>query len=249
MATKQNPKADTGWGVMPYLLWLLALPLAACSGPDRIVTGSVIPDDYRQRHPVVLAEAPQTLDIFVSGANGGGSLDLRSYADVRSFAGRYKARGHGQITILFPRGTEDDAAVRAALPSIRRALVEGGARGSINVGDYRITDPALAAPVRLSFVGLKAAVASQCGQWPSDLASGSTMQGWENKPYWNFGCATQTTLTAQVDDPRDLVGPRTETPSDVQLRTRAIEAMRNGKDPSTAWSLMNTTIGNVGGGN
>ena len=105
MATKQNPKADTSRGLMPCLLWLLALPLAACSGPDRIVTGSVIPDDYRLRHPVVLAEAPQTLDIFVSGANGGGSLDLRSYADVRSFAGRYKARGHGQITILFPRGT------------------------------------------------------------------------------------------------------------------------------------------------
>jgi len=60
--------------------------------------------------------------------------------------------------------------------------------------------------VRLSFLGLKAHVADQCGQWPRDLAIGSgAVADWSNKPYWNFGCAYQTALAAQVADPRDLV--------------------------------------------
>jgi pilus assembly protein CpaD len=103
--------------------------------------------------------------------------------------------------------------------------------------------------VRLTFVGLKATVGSQCGQWPSDLASGSTMQGWENRQWWNFGCATQSTLAAQIDDPRDLVAPRAESASDVQLRTRAIGDLRQGRDPGTAWAVGNTSIGNIGGQN
>ena len=44
-------------------LLLLALPLSACA-PDRVVTGSTYPTDHRERHPIVLANAPQTLDLF-----------------------------------------------------------------------------------------------------------------------------------------------------------------------------------------
>jgi pilus assembly protein CpaD len=234
------------------LIWLVgiaALPLSSCAGPDRIVTGSLVPDDYRQRHPVVLAEAPHNLDIFVAGSNGGGKIDSRTYEQVRAFAGRYRIEGRGQIGVLFPRGTGNDGAIRSALPSIRQALIDGGVRGSIGVGSYPVADPSLAAPVRLIFVGLKATVGSQCGQWPSDLASGSTMQGWENRQWWNFGCATQSTLAAQIDDPRDLVAPRAESPSDVQLRTRAIGDLRQGRDPGTMWAIGNTSIGNIGGQN
>ncbi|HEX4765570.1 MAG TPA: CpaD family pilus assembly lipoprotein, partial [Lichenihabitans sp.] len=102
-------------------------------------------------------------------------------------------------------------------------------------------DPALAAPVRLSFVKLQAKLASRCGEWPEDLASGSNVDGWENRSYYNLGCATQQTLTAQMDDPRDLVRPRAEDPSDVQMRTRAIGDLRGnpvlqGTDPSTVYT-------------
>jgi pilus assembly protein CpaD len=232
-----------------WLFWILAVPLAACSGPDRIVTGSVAPDDYRQRHPIVIGEMPNTLDVFVAESNGGGRVDNRTFEQIRAFAERYRSQGRGQISVLFPRGTPSEGAMRAALPSIRRALVAGGARGSIVVTSYRVTDNTLAAPIRLTYIGLKATVGSQCGQWPSDLASGSTMQGWENRQWWNFGCATQSTLAAQIDDPRDLVAPRAEAPSDVALRTRAIGALRQGIDPGTSWAVKNTSIGNIGGGN
>jgi pilus assembly protein CpaD len=245
----EKMKSKVVRGPLRCMFAILALPLAACSGPDRIVTGSAVTDDYRQRHPIILAEAPDSLDVFVSGANGGGSIDSRSYDQIRNFAARYRSQGRGQISLLFPRGTPADAAIRAALPSIRSALLEGGARGSISVASYRVADNSLAAPVRLTFVGLKATVGSHCGQWPSDLASGSTMQGWENRQWWNFGCATQSTLTAQIDDPRDIAAPRAEAESDVQLRTRAIGSLRQGKDPGTTWAVGNTTIGNIGGQN
>ena len=42
-------------------------------------------------------------------------------------------------------------------------------------------------------------------------------------------------IAAQVDDPRDFVEPRALEPSDVAMRTRAIEAVRNGQDPGTQW--------------
>ena len=40
-------------------------------------------------------------------------------------------------------------------------------------------------------------------------------------------------LAAQVADPRDLMGPAAETPPDVHMRGRAIDAVRQGKDPGT----------------
>ena len=79
-----------------------------------------------------------------------------------------------------------------------------------------------------------------------DLASGSSTDGWENKPYWNFGCANQQMLAAQASDPRDLVSPTAETPPDSQMRARGIQAVRTGKDPGTSWTTQNSNIGGVG---
>ena len=113
-------------------------------------------------------------------------------------------------------------------------------------GAYLPPNDGAAPPVRVSFTGLKAVVPTKCGQWPEDLASGSSVEGWKNEPYSNFGCATQSTIAAQVDDPRDFVQPRALGPSDVAMRTRAIEAVRNGEDPSTDWK--NAVLVPIGGG-
>jgi len=75
---------------------------------------------------------------------------------------------------------------------------------------------------------------------------GSSVEGWQNKPYWNFGCATQTMVAAQTADPRDLVEPRGEEPSDTIIRARAIDSVRKGTDPNTNWIVKNSNIGTVG---
>ena len=222
----------------------LLLALAGCGTTDRIKPSAIALEDYRARHPIVLAEARTAVDVFP--ATGGGRLDTHSAKQVYAFAQQYRELGHGPILVLVPRGRGVEQPAVAA--DVRRVLAAGGARGGVEVSTYPVADPALAAPVRLSFVGIKAKVADQCGQWPSDLASGSSVETWDNKSYWNFGCATQASLAAQTADPRDLVTPRGEEPSDALMRIRGINSLRNGADPNTSWGTHNSSIGSVGGG-
>ncbi len=186
-------------------LMALAAPLAACSGADRVVTGSIRPDDYRIQHPIELREGWARLEVFPEVRNG--ALDQRSRAQVREFAREYMNHGSGEIAMALPQGGRDGAEARAAEPGLRRALAAGGAHGPVRISTYQVADPSLAAPVRLSYATITAKVDSRCGQWPNDLASGSSVIGWENREYWNFGCATQQMIATQVADPRDLVGP------------------------------------------
>jgi len=92
-------------------------------------------------------------------------------------------------------------------------LAEGGVSRPV-VAYYEPSDPQEPAPIRLSYDTLKAAVATQCGRWPSDLSgAGGTVNGWENRPWENFGCSTQQYMAAQVADPLDLVRGRTTGPA------------------------------------
>jgi pilus assembly protein CpaD len=95
--------------------------------------------------------------------------------------------GSGDISILAPAGT---AANSKAEHEIRAALAGTGANGRIMFGTYASPGRDAAPPIRLSFTGVKAVVPTACGQWPEDLASGSSVEGWKNEPYANFGCAS-----------------------------------------------------------
>jgi pilus assembly protein CpaD len=220
----------------------VALSLGACARQDRMTTGSVIPNDTRARHPIVLAQTPDTLDLFIAGSS---ALDARQRADVADFARRYKDAGAGEVQILTPRGWSQGGKVAAAVGAIRQTLAAAGLRAPVSVGSYEIADPALAAPVRLAFSALQARVATRCGEWPDDLGAAASKNGWDNRPYYNLGCATQQNLAAQVADPRDLARPRTLDPADVQMRTRAIGFVRRGDDPTTIWRFNSNPIGPV----
>lgn len=224
-------------------LLLLIVPLAGCT-TDRVVPSNVALDDYRARHPIVIAQARTSIDIFPS--MGQGRLDTHSAKQVFAFAEQYRETGQGPVLILVPRGP-GVASRQAIVADIRRVLASGGAKSGAQVSTYPIADPALASPVRLSFVGVKAKEVNQCGQWPRDLASGSSIDGWENEPYWNLGCSTQQMIAAQTSDPRDLVSPRGEERPDTEIRDRAITAVRAGTDPNTNWAVKNSSIGSVGG--
>ncbi len=226
-------------------LLVMAAPLAACSGgADRIVTNSIEPQDVRLRHPIELAQGRVNLDVLAEAHAG--DIDARTRAQVKEFASNYRASGTGDIGIALPQGGPGAAEARAALPGLRRALVAGGARGYVIVTNYPVANPALAAPIRLSYSTIVAQERSRCGQWPNDLASGSSVEGWENKPYWNFGCANQQMFATQTADPRDLLGPAADSPADSHMRGRAIDAVRQGKDPGTSWLVQNSNIGGVG---
>jgi len=223
-----------------FLRLCLLLPLAGCGATERMVESSIPQDDYQVRHPIVLDEEPRTLDILVEPVTG--EFDRHAAAQLREFANLYRKFGRGPITIMppaFPGATP-------SVESVRTALYSAGAHTRTIIAPYPAGDN-LAAPVRLSFLGLKARVADLCGQWPRDLALGSgPVVDWSNKPYWNFGCAYQTAFAAQVADPRDLVSPQGETPADTAMRVRGIESLRKGQDPGTNWKFTNSSISTVG---
>ncbi len=221
----------------------VAVALCGCANVDRTSTSSMTMNDYRARHPIVLAEQERRLDIFPSPEIRG--LDARSAAQVAEFGTLYRDTGSGPIRVFIP-ALGHGALPPAAVAEIRRELAAGGAVAPLEVSTYPVINRDLASPVRLSFVGLKAKVADPCGQWPSDLASGSSTHGWENTQYWNYGCSYQSMFAEQVADPRDLVGPRAEDPTDTQMRSRAISEIRKGTDPGTTWKVKNSAISTVG---
>lgn len=228
------------WAFAPMLWPVFLFLLAGCGATDRMVVSSIPMDDYQIRHPIVLGEEPRRLEILVEPVSG--RFDHRSAAQLREYAGLYRKFGRGPIIISppsFPGATP-------SVEPVREALQRAGADAPLRVEPYP-AGPNLSAPVRLSFFGLKASVADQCGQWPRDLAVGSgVITDWSNKPYWNYGCAFQTALAAQTADPRDLVAPQAETASDTVVRTRAIESIRKGEDPGTNWRISTSSISNVG---
>lgn len=216
----------------------LSLALSACKIDD----GSQDPVaslDYHTRYPITLAQAPTTLDVFTAD----GSLDSQSLANIREFVARYHSLGAGNVTILAPANRRNSRAVA----EVRGALYANGLRGQVAVGSYPNPNRSDAAPFRLIYDGIVAKVPAPCGNFPQDLASGDNYKEWDNLPYENYGCATQKMMAAQIDDPRDLARARASGDSDVDMRLRAIQAVRRGSDPGTNWKVQNTAIGQVGG--
>ena len=233
----------------PVALLFAGLALGGCSHVDRAVATSPIPVDFHQRHPVVLENSRQTLDIFLLGQSG--RLDYRQKHDIEAFAADFLAQGESRIRVLVPRGGADPRDVDTTLAAVRHALAASGVKGSIEVGSFHVGDPRLASVLRLSFVKLQVGMSHPCGDWPDDLGPGPNLEDWENRPWYNLGCANQATLAAQVDDPRDLVRPRAEEPSDVVMRTRPIQDLRGSsapqsQDPSTSWTQ--SRLVPIGGG-
>ena len=223
-------------GTRPLLaVVLLAGLLGACRADRAATTGSTYPVDLRTRHPIVLADADRSLDIFPTGI---GHLDPRQRADLEAFLVEYRRYGRGALLIEVPRGVSPALAgpVERTGAAIRRLAAEIGVpAGGARIGNYPVANPGLASPLRLSFQRMQAKVADKCGLWPRDLGVSDLRADWSNEPNWNFGCATQANFAAQVADPVDLVRGRPEGRIDSIRRTQDIGRIREGKDPSTQW--------------
>ncbi len=210
--------------ILPLTLVLSAAMLAGCASKDAVTTSS-IPDDYRTRHPIVLTEAEHTLDVPV--ASGDRSLTLPMRDNIRGFAQDYKSKSKGTVQIMLPQGSANAGAAAALRKQVRATLVNEGVPNKLIIETaYGAAGQGDAAPIRLAFVSTTAKT-NTCGQWPEDL----TLNTMENRQYYNFGCATQANLAAQIANPMDLVGPRGMTPIDAERRATAIQDYReNGTD-------------------
>jgi pilus assembly protein CpaD len=106
---------------------------------------------------------------------------------------------------------------------------------AIHLRRYSPDDPERFATIRLTYPKIKAD-AGPCGMWPTDLGPSIDNPGYnENKPYYNFGCATQRNLAAMVDNPADLEQPRPESPAYTMRRTTSFEKYRKGVSTTTVY--------------
>jgi pilus assembly protein CpaD len=213
----------------------LSAALGACTNTTGEVVTASVPDDYRLRHPIAVQEADRSIVIFVGHARGGLSAPQR--ADVMGLAQIWVREGTGAIVADVPVDTPNARAAASAFQEVRALLAAGGVppRG-ITLRHYHPDDPRTLATIRLSYPKISA-VAGPCGLWPEDLGPSIRNSGYnENRPYYNFGCASQRNLAAMIDNPADLEQPRPETPAYTARRNIAFEKYRKGEPTTTTYT-------------
>lgn len=213
----------------------LSVALGACkTTAGDVATTSGVPDDYRLRHPIAVQEADQSVVVFVGRGRGGLSAPQR--ADVMGMAQSWLREGTGVISVDVPVQTPNARAAEDTLREIRSTFAATGVPPrAVNVRQYQPEDPRHMAAIRLNYPKISA-VAGPCGLWPEDLGSSIHNKSWfENKSYYNFGCSYQRNMAAMVDNPADLVQPRSETPAYTPRRGTAYEKYRKGTTTTTTY--------------
>ncbi|CAN7526511.1 CpaD family pilus assembly protein [Rhizobium rhizogenes] len=215
--------------IVPVLIATVAV--SGCAGSKDGMATSAITDDYRQRHPIVLTDKEHRVDIPVSVSDRRLTSGMRD--TVRGFVQDYRAHATGTVEIMTPRESANSPAASALRRQIRQELVASGIP-SARIADnyYPAGGPGDAAPIRLRFMATTA-VTNACGQWPADLADNA----FDNQNYYNFGCATQNNLAAQVANPTDLIAPRAMTPIDADQRSKVIDNYRSGSTATSTASV------------
>jgi pilus assembly protein CpaD len=215
---------------------MLGLPvtLGACTDTTREAVTASVPEDYRLRHPIAIQEADRSVVVFVGHARGGLSASQR--ADVIGLARIWVSEGTGAIVADVPVDTPNARAAESAFHEIRSLLAAGGVPPhGIKLHHYHPDDPRTLATIRLSYPKITA-VAGPCGVWPENLGpSINNPSYFENKSYYNFGCAYQRNMAAMIDNPSDLVQPRPETPAYTIRRTEGFDKYRTGASTATTY--------------
>jgi len=126
----------------------LAVALGGCQHDEAAIAS--IPDDYKQRHPIAIAEANQSTVVFVGHARGG--LTASQRADVMGVASTWLHEGTGAIHVDVPTDTPNARAAAESLREIEAMLTAAGVppRGVI-VHRYRPQDSRFLPPIRLTY--------------------------------------------------------------------------------------------------
>jgi len=212
----------------------LSVVLGACNYTSGEVVTASVPDDYRLRHPIAVEEADRSMVIFVGRARGGLSAPQR--ADVIGLAQAWGHEGTGAIVADVPVDTPNARAAAAVFQEVQSVLMAGGVPSrAITLHHYHPDDPRLLPTIRLSYPKISA-VAGPCGLWPEDLGPSILDRSYsQNREYYNFGCAYQRNMAAMIDNPSDLMQPRSETPPYTARRTEGLEKYRKGETTTTAY--------------
>ncbi|MCX7312010.1 MAG: CpaD family pilus assembly protein [Alphaproteobacteria bacterium] len=208
-----------------------AAGLAGCNTTTATDTTGGIPLAYTDRHPIAVKEGKKSLVLFVGAVRGG--LSPMQRAEVLAFAQNWKRDATGGVTIDRPVGGSNDRAANDSLREAISIIVQAGVPNS-GIGIRPYHSEGKNANLRLNYP-LMVAEAGPCGQWPDDLGASYQTKHFENRQYYNFGCATQRNLASMVAEPADLVQPRADAPAYNAKRTFGTDKWRKGESPATTY--------------
>jgi pilus assembly protein CpaD len=179
--------------------------------------------DPTERHPILVSQEPQTMNVRVS--RGAGGLSPQQRGELVSFAGRSRASdaGNSKLVISAPSGSSNEVAAMRAVHEMRQLLSDSGiAETSMAVEVYSGEGDANA-PIRVTYYRY-VAQGPNCPNWSENLAHDP-----QNLPHTNMGCATQKNLAAMIANPADLLGPRGETARSGERRDVVWEKFQRGE--------------------
>ena len=219
-----------------------AAALAGCNTTTALDTTGSVPADYRARHPITVQEGKKTLVLFVGSGRSGLSATQR--AEVLAFARQWRRDATGGVIIDRPVGSPNARAAGDSLKETLSILTQAGVpHNGIAVRPYHPSETQLGT-LRINYP-LMTAEAGPCGLWPDDLGPSMDPKHFENKQYYNFGCATQRNLASMVAEPADLVQPRSETPPYAGKRAVALDKWRKGQSPATSYTTSDSQQGAI----
>ncbi len=197
-----------------------AAALGACASTPEAPPGPPLAS-AADRHRIEVLQTGERYDILIGAADV--TLPQEVRGDVQAFAAAYRAEGHGPLMMSAPSGGENaDAAARAAQETRLLLAAAGVPYAAIAMSAYDATG-ATQAPLVLSFTRYEA-VAPECAPlWEQDLSQN------RHQPYASFGCAMNANLAAMIEDPRDLIEPRTMAPRDAARRAVVLDRYRQGE--------------------
>lgn len=203
---------------------LLALSVSGC---HKFIKPAEQVTSVEQRFPIKVDADTATYKLAAPA--GTNRLTPTLAAEARAFLAVYRAKGHDGLTVSAPVGSANAKSAKALALDIGRLAGEAGlAPEDIVLSTYSVSSSEPEAPVVMSFTRYVATV-TQCGQdWSKNLG-----HSFGNKPFPNFGCATQNNLAAMVDDPHDLLAPRPVDTADAERRAAVFKKYRNGESSAT----------------
>lgn len=181
------------------------------------------PYNHELRHPTLISEEPENLNLPV-GMNGP-AISPQIEQAIAEYVAEYQADGTGAVTIQVPTGSANEIAAASTGRAVHYALVRSGVpRNQIRIAPYSVNDHSAVAPLRVSYLRVKAVVPS-CGVWPDHGQA-----DYRNADYHDFGCAQPHNLAAMVANPADLVRPQPMAPAHGGRRAAVINNYGQGVD-------------------
>jgi pilus assembly protein CpaD len=209
---------------------LIGGTLGACKTTETANTVPY-PYNYKDRHPIAIHEGTRTVELLIGKRRAG--LTPVQRAEVSAFAESWHGDATGGIRIRIPSGTLNERASHDTVPEIKEILAAAGVPpNGIVTHPLPGGDPAGILPIVLEYPRM-VATAGPCGRWPNDLGPGAGIDYMTNAPYYNLGCSMQQNLAAMVEEPADLVQPRSESSAYTGRRTVVLDKYRRGEDTTT----------------